>query len=252
VVPYGCYIICGTPRSGSTLLCNLLRDAGCGRPRSYFRRQSIARIAAELGVPAEHDLRSEAFAADYVEAVRRAARGRSDVSGIRVMYENLHEMSELLVRSLPAGSGLSDPIAQVFGRPLYIHLSREDKVAQAISLFKAEYSGLWHISPDGEEIERTAPHKEPFYDGPRIAALVDSLTGDDAGWDAWFAQHELRPLRVSYEEMACKPHAALSDILSRIGMDPSTAASLPISTGKLSDRQSADWSRRFRSEYPSY
>ncbi|HMF66717.1 MAG TPA: Stf0 family sulfotransferase, partial [Phyllobacterium sp.] len=35
------YVICGTPRSGSTLLCDLLESTGiAGRPASYFRSES--------------------------------------------------------------------------------------------------------------------------------------------------------------------------------------------------------------------
>ena len=34
--------------------------------------------------------------------------------------------------------------------------SRENKLAQAVSLIKAEQTGLWHIAPDGTELERVA------------------------------------------------------------------------------------------------
>src|SRR5690606_11950628 len=63
------YIICGTPRSGSTLLCGLLEDAGCGVPDSYFRRQSIAGIADELGVIHDGDLHSPDFSRRYLDAI---------------------------------------------------------------------------------------------------------------------------------------------------------------------------------------
>ena len=37
------YALCATPRSGSTLLCDLLADTGvAGRPDSFFRPQAIA------------------------------------------------------------------------------------------------------------------------------------------------------------------------------------------------------------------
>ncbi len=248
--PYDCYIICGTPRSGSTLLCNLLRDAGCGRPRSYFRRQSIARIAAELGVSSAHDPQSKTFAKNYVDAVRNAGKGGSEIFGLRVMYENLGEMLAFLRIGLPENPDVADPIETAFGHALFIHLSREDKVAQAISLLKAEHSGLWHISPDGREIERTAPHREPSYDGARIASLIGDLARDEAGWDAWFSQNGVNPLRMSYEQLAREPHSVIADILASLGRDPSIAASLPISTGKLGDERSAEWNRRFRAEQP--
>ena len=39
----------------------------------------------------------------------------------------------------------------------YLHLSREDKLAQAVSDLKAEQSGLWHVFTDGSERETTDP-----------------------------------------------------------------------------------------------
>lgn len=45
-------ILCGTPRSGSTLLCGLLTAAGrMGAPDSFFRRQILTWWAQEWGLP---------------------------------------------------------------------------------------------------------------------------------------------------------------------------------------------------------
>jgi len=46
------YIICGTPRSGSTLLCGYLAATGAaGDPDSFFRTQSIDWWARYWGLP---------------------------------------------------------------------------------------------------------------------------------------------------------------------------------------------------------
>nr|WP_245766264.1 Stf0 family sulfotransferase [Sulfitobacter brevis] len=49
-------MICATPRSGSTLLCTLLRSTGiAGDPNSYFRPNDVAEWALEWGLPsADH------------------------------------------------------------------------------------------------------------------------------------------------------------------------------------------------------
>jgi LPS sulfotransferase NodH len=50
------YLICGTPRTGSTLLCSLLTSTGvAGRPDSYFRQPDLNRWAREFGVPIAPD-----------------------------------------------------------------------------------------------------------------------------------------------------------------------------------------------------
>jgi LPS sulfotransferase NodH len=51
VVSLRCYLLCGTPRTGSTLLCNLLASTGvAGRPESYFREPDEPMWAKRFGV----------------------------------------------------------------------------------------------------------------------------------------------------------------------------------------------------------
>ena len=48
---FDAYIICATPGSGSTLLCDLLTDTGvAGHPNSFFRRESISDWAQYFNV----------------------------------------------------------------------------------------------------------------------------------------------------------------------------------------------------------
>ncbi|HEX6473857.1 MAG TPA: Stf0 family sulfotransferase, partial [Candidatus Limnocylindria bacterium] len=50
------YLLCGTPRTGSTLLCGLLTSTGvAGRPESYFRQPDEHARARRLGVPVAGD-----------------------------------------------------------------------------------------------------------------------------------------------------------------------------------------------------
>ena len=45
---FDAYIICGTPRTGSTLLCKLLASTGTsGDPHSFYRRQDLPEWAEE-------------------------------------------------------------------------------------------------------------------------------------------------------------------------------------------------------------
>jgi LPS sulfotransferase NodH len=45
------YLICATPRTGSSLLCGLLDSAGvAGHPESWFRRQDERAFAARWGI----------------------------------------------------------------------------------------------------------------------------------------------------------------------------------------------------------
>jgi len=65
------YIICATPRSGSTLLCDLLTETGvAGRPDSFFRYESFTWWADFLKVSNENWEEPEKFDSNYLSAVK--------------------------------------------------------------------------------------------------------------------------------------------------------------------------------------
>lgn len=248
---YQSCIICGTPRSGSTLLCGLLESAGCGRPDSYFRRESMADFARELGVSGEADLDEPGFSRRYLAAVLVEGRAGTEMFGLRIMFETLGELSERLDRLCPGLETAPDRLERAFGRPLYVHLSREDKVAQAVSLLKATQTGLWHRAADGSELERTAPHREASYDPAAIRSLADGLARQDGAWRDWFGRHDIEPVRLTYDGLSADPQAGLRAVLSRLGMDASSASTIKPHTAKLADRQSERWIARFQAESSS-
>jgi len=245
---YQSYILCGTPRSGSTLLCGLLESARCGRPHSYFRRQSIPDFARAWGVSDGEDFATAAFSRKYLDAVLANGRGGTEIFGLRVMYETLGELSARLGTLFPDVETAPARIETAFGPTLYVHLSREDKVAQAVSLAKAEQTGLWHIAADGSELERSAPHREATYDRQAIGALAAELNVQDDAWREWFGAHQIEPVRLTYGGLSRDPQAGLRAVLSGLGKDPSQASSVLPRTAKLADRQSQDWIARFRAE----
>jgi LPS sulfotransferase NodH len=163
------YIICGTPRSGSTLLCNLLASTKTtGNPDSYYGRQFISGWAEEWNLPKPDTMNGTEFNIAYLDAVIRIGKGGTGIFGLRLMRENRDELSAILDQIFPQLPSDRARFEKAFGNILYIHLSRDNKLAQAVSLVKAEQTGLWHIAPDGTEIERLAPAKEPQYDFERI------------------------------------------------------------------------------------
>ena len=230
----GSYIICATPRSGSTLLCDLLADTGvAGRPNSFFRRQSFVSWADRFGVAV---------------ATWTDGAGGTGVFGMRVMWESLGDLADRLDSLYPGLASDTARFQAAFGTRHYIHLSRNDKIAQAISLVRAEQSGLWHVGADGTERERVKPGQPPSYDASRLSRYVAKLTADDAAWARWFAAQGIQPVRVGYEALAAHPHATLATVLSALDLDPTLASGLQPRTAKLADGESREWVVRFRNE----
>lgn len=246
---YDSYMICTAPRSGSTLLCRLLAETGvAGKPASHFHEPSLAEWAQRLGVEPE----AAASEREVVEVCIQAARsqGRSDngIFGLRLQRPSFAFFFSHLALVHPGASSDRDRFEGVFGRTLFIHLSRTDKVEQAVSCLKAEQTGLWHVAADGSDVERIGPPREPEYDGPALQAWVDAMTGYDRDWNAWFASEAIEPVRISYDDLSADPKGTLRRVLAALGLDPAAAAQVSPSVRKMADDTNRAWVTRFRAE----
>lgn len=246
---YSAYIICGTPRSSSTLLCEMLAATGvAGCPNSYFRTQNIAEWAKDWGVPAATSANDPAFDANYLAAMVREGTRGTGVFGLRLMWGSVADAKAMLSRVYGVHA-VPELFEHAFGKTLCIHLSREDRLAQAISLVRAEQSGLWHLKADGSVFEGVATPQPNHYDGARIAAVVDELERDDTAWNAFFAVHQIEPLRFTYNGVTADPQGELAKVLSALGRDPAVAKDVPVATRKMGDGVSQQWAEQFRREY---
>lgn len=246
---YSAYIICGTPRSSSTLLCEMLAETGVsGCPNSYFRSVDIAEWAEGWGVPAATSADDIVFDANYLAAMIREGTKGTGVFGLRLMWGSVADAEALLSRQYGVHT-IPELFERAFGKTLYMHLSREDKLAQAISLVRAEQSGLWHLKADGSVLEGVETPQPNHYDGQRIAAVIDGLERDDAAWNAFFGEHQIKPLRFSYDSVTANPQGTLAQVLSALGRDPAVAKDVPVATRKMGDGVSRNWADQFLAEF---
>ncbi len=243
---YDSYVICTSPRSGSTLLCKLLAATGvAGKPESYFHQPSISGWAAYLGLV--HD--PAAPETEQLKAIFRAAlaAGTRDtgVFGLRLQRHSF----DFLVRKLALlHPGLPSDAARfraAFGRTLFVHLTRCDKLEQAVSYVKAEQTGLWHAAPDGTELERLSAPQEPTYDEHEIATCLERMTAYDRHWTQWLTASGIDPLRITYEELSAAPKESLRILLDRLGLDSRAADRVEPGVAKLADEVSRRWVERF-------
>ena len=243
------YVICTSPRSGSTLLCSLLAATGVsGKPDSYFHEPSLEAWQADLGVtPPQGASEREVVALLFAEAIAQGSGG-TGMFGLRLQRHSFAFFVGKLALLQPEAPTDAARFAAAFGRTLFIHLSRANKLEQAVSCVKARQSGLWHRRPDGSELERLAPHRDPHYDHDTIRAERDAMLAMDAAWEAWFAAEAIAPLRLTYDGISADPQGTLRRVLARLGLDPDIAAGVAPGTAKLADRTSRDWVSRFLAE----
>lgn len=247
------YIICATPRSGSTLLCDLLASTGlAGKPHSYYRNEDASYWAESWGVPQPHQLDNSEFEKAYLSAMIREGTAGTGVFGLRIMWSSMSDASERLDAKAGDHADFAARFAKAFEATLYIHLSRQNKLAQAISIIRAEQNGLWRRAADGTERERTASPRAPVYDADRVAELLNELQNDDAAWTGFFSKRGINPLRLTYETLAANPEKTLADIFSALGQDPKANGRMLVQTSQLANAESLEWAERYRLETRSH
>ena len=177
------YLICATPRTGSSLLCGLLDSTGvAGHPESWFRRQGQREFAVGWGIADPSD--GTFGYASYFQAAVAAGSTANGVFAARIMWGTMDEVTAHLAPVYPGHAGSAAGLLNAaFGRTRFVYLRRGDVVAQAVSLLRAEQTGVWFETAD----ERQEPAAEPGFDFAQVRELVRQIEEDNAAWEAWFA-----------------------------------------------------------------
>jgi LPS sulfotransferase NodH len=230
------YLLCGTPRTGSTLLCSLLTSTGVlGRPESYFREPDEPSWAERFGLP--HNGRQVSDYAAFTRAARAAGTTANGVFGVRVMWGALTR----IVTGLRGPSPRSElaVLEGAFGPLRFLHLSREDVAGQAVSWCRAEQTGFWQ--PGDSE------GPPPTQDLERAMQTISIIREHNAAWQSWFDEHDVRPHAVTYEQLVQDNRSTVEGIAAHLGVQlPSgwrPAASLH---RKQADDLSAEWAAALR------
>jgi len=247
---YASYMICTSPRSGSTLLCNLLEATGvAGNPASWFYDPSVEDWLDELDVvPQAGASEREILDVVFRAAIAKGSGGKGPF-GLRQQGESFPFLFEKLALLSPQETTDVGRFQKVFGATLFIHLTRRDKVDQAVSYIIAEQTGLWHVAADGSELERVSSHREPVYDAEKLRACVEMLEAYDRDWNDWFSHEQISPFHITYDDLAADPIATLGDVLEALRLERLAANDVTPGVRKLADSTNHKWAERFRAEH---
>jgi LPS sulfotransferase NodH len=237
------YVVCATPRSGSTLLCHELDETGlAGHPQEYFealRRSGLPRRPHEYFDPERHPNIVERLAFremlegapkpnplwhpdtydQYLAWALKEGTTPNGVFGAKLMWGYLGDFAELL-RGIEgnAGRSLPDLLARSFPGLRYVQITRRDKVRQAVSLWKAVQTQTWQREADSDSDLGAGQLPEPVFSFRAINYLMRQLTAHDASWDAFFLGLGYEPLKVTYEELAESTDAVVRSVLDHLGI----------------------------------
>jgi LPS sulfotransferase NodH len=256
------YLVCATQRSGSTLLCELLKDTEvAGSPHEFFEAMRDTGVPPHprdflhgLEIPEARDIREDprppvapaysslAGLTDYRQHLERTfALGTTPngVFGAKRMFNQLDELHALAGR-LPEFSGLEMDVLleRLFGAPRYIWISRRDVVRQAVSMWKALQTRRWRAGDgDGDAGSVVAQYR---FDA--IDHLVRRFEAEERGWQSFFSRHGIEPLVIAYEDqLVADPDGTIHRTLEWLGVSPHPGWRAGEVTRRQSDTDSDDW-----------
>ena len=243
-----CYLILATPRSGSTLLGQGLQATGlAGDPKEFFGHKMafwMERWQAES-------------LAVYVDLLTHRRATPNGVFGAKMLFGQLQLFADVARQDAAlADLPLDKMLANLFPNLHYIWATRDDKLRQAISWFKARQTGVWGQAEGREEVKLGRAWRlgdEPLqpgelaFDFAGIAELLAQAEAEDAAIGAFFSENEITPYRVSYEEFSPRYDETIADLLQWMGVAaPADLALAKPRTVRLADDRTDEWMARFR------
>src|ERR1700753_877289 len=274
MTPDRSYIVCATPRSGSTLVCHALGETGvAGRPEEYFealrhsgrpRRpeeyflgvedQSIRDHLGERAIgsepPPRSPLRGRPADDRYLEWAFEAGTTPNGIFGAKLMWGYFGEFVSLL-RNVPAYRDL--PLAEllpaVFPDLTFVRVVRANKVRQAVSLWKAVQTATWRedqatstavsVEDDGSPpyrsfIEEHRPQLRFHYRA--IHHLLEGLLTEEPASAPFSGPSGNKPILVLYENFAGDYETSTMNLLERLDLSPPDDFSFQPRLKKQSER----------------
>jgi LPS sulfotransferase NodH len=277
--PQRSYLVCATPRSGSTLVCQALKETGvAGRPEEYFealvqsgrpRRPEQYFIGADDQTildhleqlrrsddqPARSPLWSRSAYDRYLEWALEAGTTDNGVFGAKLMWGYFGDFVSLL-RNIPEYRDL--PLAEllpaVFPNLSFVRVVRANKVRQAVSLWKAVQTATWRKEDAAQLANGANPPYKAYLEahGPQlrfhyraIGHLLDVILAEEASWDAFFEHSQIKPELVLYENFYAEYENATRNIVERLGLELPDGWQAKPRMKRQSTGLNDDWARRY-------
>jgi LPS sulfotransferase NodH len=259
-LPDRAYLVCATPRSGSTLLCELLGATGtAGRPlehfavlrhsghprqpREYFEGADDPRVLERLPAPCPPRAEREAEPAEaWWRRILADGRTPNGVWAGKLMWGHV---ADLVARAQAldglGGADLDRVLDALLGEVRLVHVTRPDTVAQAVSLWRAVQTQAWRLPDAGGD-----PPDRAAYVFAGIDHLRRQLEAHDDAWRRWFAASGRDVLAISYDELGADPRGTAQRVLNALGL-PADGVPEP-GIRRQGDDRSRAWAERYRDE----
>jgi trehalose 2-sulfotransferase len=228
--PRSRYIIAITPRSGSSYLCDMMaRTRRLGLPIEAVNEELMPGILTRIpGRTPE----------EYLRNVMRVKKTRNGVSGLKASWFQFRNFLQPMKDQTH------------FKDFKYIYLIRRSLAAQAVSLYKATASGVFHSNVQHGE-DAIAKLNSLDYDYEKIREWYTHIVQQEFGWKDYFYCNRIFPLCLTYEDIEIDILGVLKRIATYVGVNPNNVKlpDEPSVFKRINDRRNTEWAQRFSMEY---
>lgn len=185
--PHTCYLIAVSPRSGSQLLSRLLQCTGlAGFPDEHFNPWHMGDATNFF----PDDL---LYGPEHIQRLIGKYTTPNGVFGTKAHFLQVINFAGL------------DGLERLYPTPLkYISLRRRDFTRQGISLARAVQTNSYNSDMQ--------PRREPIYNYYQIMQCIREVRVDAKGWETYFQQRGIEPLRIVYEDFVADQAGTLQRI----------------------------------------
>jgi trehalose 2-sulfotransferase len=206
VYPKTSYLICATPRSGSTLLCEALRNTGlAGNPDEYLGPMHVSRWDDKWKTKSKFD---------HLEKAIEQGTGKNGVFGIKVMRVYWQNVIEFLREATNLTEYQENELlTQCFPNLRYIWITRRDKVRQAISWMKFLQGTAWYWEDEKPQEVNNLEFKPDV-----IREFILQTASHETAWQEYFRKNGIEPYIVVYEDFVAAYETTTKEIIEYLGI----------------------------------
>jgi LPS sulfotransferase NodH len=214
------FVVCSLPRSGSSLLCDVLASTElAGAPSEYFDADQMAEFGRAWGVTTFEQ---------YLTALVAKKTSPNGVFGVKAHYHQLFD-------AFPGGD-----LGEAFPNVHHVYITRADRVRQAVSFAIATQTEKWSSLQE-------ANGAQAVYSAAEIDSFVEWIEREEAAWERYLAKSGAPVCRIVYEDLVAGLEGAVLEVMRFLGIELPAGFEVPAPTlarqaGALND----DWVARYR------
>lgn len=227
------YLLCSVPRSGSSLMSQMLTDTGmAGDPLEYL---NPAYIRANLKQhPVTQGMQIPIL--KYLEGIEQRRTSSNGVFGLKIHYSHFSKFWKV-------GSAESLDFIRKFNKIIFIN--RRDRLAQAVSYFRAQHTGSWSSLTENFADGAKSRVTEPDYDATALGEILAYLLGQEHGWRNFFRTSQIPHTEIVYEDYIADYANQSRQLLDELEID-SKHQPIPAPSLTRQSRLSCSLTRQFK------